>query len=74
MPRMQPKSLLFSLFVSNVESYLENNTSGLCQLQNSHRLWLLKFADDSVLLADIETDHDLLNSINNIENTIIIHF
>ena len=46
--------LLFSLFMNDLESYLNCNPSGSCQL-NNHRLRLLMFADDIILLTDTET-------------------
>ena len=58
--------LLFSLslFMNDLESYLNCNPSGSCQLSNL-RLRLLMFADDIVLLAETETG--LQNSINRLE-------
>ena len=58
------RPLLFSVFMNDLESYLNCNLSGSCQLNNL-RPWLLMFADDIVLLADTETG--LQNSINRLE-------
>ena len=56
--------LLFSLFMNDLEDYLKNHSSGSCQL-NSYRLQLMMFADDIVLLADIEKG--LQESLNGLE-------
>ena len=45
--------LLFSLYISDLESYLEANNSGKITLENL-KVQLLLFADDLVLLADSE--------------------
>ena len=56
--------LLFSLFINDLESYIESNPSGSCQL-NGCRLRLLMFVNDIVLLADSEKG--LQDSINRLE-------
>ena len=61
--------LRFSLFINDLESYIESNPSGSCQL-NGCRLRLLMFADDIVLLADLEKG--LQGSINRLEEFAVV--
>ena len=56
--------LLFSLFISDLESYLTTNNSGSIQL-GKKKARLLLFADDLALLADSHTG--LQASINLLE-------
>ena len=53
--------LLFSLYMNDLQSYLNCNLSGSCKL-NNHKIRLLMFADDIVLLTD--SAEGLQNSIN----------
>ena len=55
---------MFSLFVNDIESYLPQNSTQGYEIDNL-TLFLLLFADDSVLLS--ETADDLQNLINNFE-------
>ena len=55
------RPLPFSLLLNDLEGYLENHSSGSCQL-NSYRLQLMMFADDIVLLAN--TDKKVYTGIN----------
>ena len=56
--------LLFSLYISDLESYLETNIAGKIALENL-KIQLLLFADDLVLLADSE--QGLQHSMNRLD-------
>ena len=56
--------LLFCLYISDLESYLEINSPGHVTLENL-KVQLLLFADDLVLLADSE--QGLQNSMNRLD-------
>ena len=56
--------LLFTLFMNDLDGFLESHSSGSCILNNC-RLRLMMFADDIVLLAD--SAKGLQESINRLE-------
>jgi hypothetical protein len=55
--------ILFSLFLNDIEMYLQSNSSGITLDQIS--IYLLLFADDAVIISD--TKEGLQESLNNLE-------